>query len=112
MFCSTPSFCLITCWRSQGIWRHLGRTSFLMCSSLLGREIPPGLFFLTQVGLLVGRHAIPLGELLADFRLLVRSQILECAAILQHAFTLLRRKVAHLVHPGTRSANAELPARR
>jgi hypothetical protein len=89
-----------------------GQNIALDVLALLRSEVAPGGFFLAQVGLLRGRHAIPLIELLANLTLLVRRQILKGMAVLQNVLPLLRRKIAHLVYPGTRGAYSELLARR
>jgi len=54
---------------------------------------------------------IPLVELLANSALLVGREILKRFAVLEHALALLRRKITHLVHPGTRRAHPKLLAR-
>src|SRR5215469_15461480 len=75
---------------------------------LFRRQIAPGLLLLPQAGLLLRRHAVPLIELLPDLGLFVGRKILECAAVLQDALTLLRSEVAHRIDPRTRRAHTHL----
>src|SRR5215469_12544275 len=75
---------------------------------LFRRQIAPGLLLLPQAGLLLRRHAVPLIELLPDLGLFVGRKILERAAVLQDALTLLRSEVAHRIDPRTRRAHTHL----
>lgn len=93
--------------------RHLlplGPDIILDVLLLFRGQIPPGLFLLAEIGLLRFRKVIPLIELLANLGLFIGREILECAAVLQDAFTLRRTKVAHGINPGTRGADARLLA--
>ncbi len=78
--------------------------------ALLGSQISPGAFFSSEVRTLRGRHMVPLIELLPDFCLLVRREILKSLTILQNIVPLLRAQRAHLIHPRPRRSHAQLLA--